>query len=154
MCSDSAGSIQVALKKLLADGFVTVKEGVENGVNKKRYSITEQGKDEFFRWLKKPMTNKKQKNIELAKLFFMGSLEPQEQINSLKAYVEEIGEDLELLIQIREQMFQVYKVSSFDQLPDNNYFGLMSLEYGIDTIRYEIDWYTDLIKKIEKRKQQ
>ena len=45
MYSDSLGSIQAALKKLFELEMVTFEELVEKGVNKKRYSITEKGRE-------------------------------------------------------------------------------------------------------------
>lgn len=48
MCSDSAGSFQSAIEKLLSMGMITCEEYVEKGVNKKRYTITDKGHSTFF----------------------------------------------------------------------------------------------------------
>ena len=71
ICSDSLGSIQAALKKLFDLDMVTFEEVVENGVNKKRYAITELGQAELLEWLKIPIDNSKTRNIELAKIIFL-----------------------------------------------------------------------------------
>ena len=51
MYSCSTGSIQAAIKKLLQNGHVAVRETTENGKLKKIYSITEKGKTAFNGWV-------------------------------------------------------------------------------------------------------
>ena len=62
MCSDSLGSIQVALKKLFELKMVTFEEVVEKGVNKKRYAITDIGQKKLIEWIKIPIDTSKTKN--------------------------------------------------------------------------------------------
>ena len=58
MCSDSLGSIQAALKKLLQLGYVTYDEVVENGRFKKRYAITKEGRQSLIQWIDMGKTKK------------------------------------------------------------------------------------------------
>ncbi len=46
MYSSSMGSIQAAIRKLLKNGYITYTEVVENGKYKKRYQITEGGRED------------------------------------------------------------------------------------------------------------
>ena len=71
MCSDSLGSIQAALKKLLMLEMVTFEELVEKGVNKKRYSITDIGQKTLIKWIRIPIDMSKTKNLDIGKLLFM-----------------------------------------------------------------------------------
>ena len=64
MYSDSLGSIQAALKKLFELEMVTFEELVEKGVNKKRYSITETGREALIEWIKIPINTSKTKNYD------------------------------------------------------------------------------------------
>ena len=70
--SSSTGSIQAALKKLLAAGFICCSEAVESGRLKKIYEITDEGRAEFHRWINSPFDDGGNRNPELAKLYFMG----------------------------------------------------------------------------------
>ena len=79
MYSDSLGSIQAALKKLFELEMVTFVELVEKGVNKKRYSITETGREALIEWIKIPINTSKTKNYDLGKLFFMGYVSKKDQ---------------------------------------------------------------------------
>ena len=72
MYSNSMGSIQAAIKKLLNCGYIQYEEAVENGKYKKIYSITDSGKQNFIEWVSTPMEIQGSKNPELAKLYFMG----------------------------------------------------------------------------------
>ncbi|MBR5750147.1 MAG: PadR family transcriptional regulator, partial [Bacilli bacterium] len=51
VCSNSLGSIQVAIKKLLGKGYIEVKAFTENGLNKKEYRITDKGVAEYKDWV-------------------------------------------------------------------------------------------------------
>ena len=101
--SDSTGSIQAGIKKLLNKELITYKEQVENGVNKKVYSITEAGKKYFIDNLSVPMSYK-EKNMELNKLFFMGFIDKNEQIASIKKYIQEMEKELDFLEQINASL--------------------------------------------------
>ena len=72
MYSDSLGSIQAALKKLFELEMVTFEELVEKGVNKKRYSITETGREALIEWIKIPINTSKTKNMILGNFFSWG----------------------------------------------------------------------------------
>ncbi len=54
MYSNSMGSIQAAIKKLLNHGYISYGENIEDGKYKKIYSITDSGKRYFFEWINTP----------------------------------------------------------------------------------------------------
>lgn len=64
VCSDSLGSLQSAIKKLLNKNHIVLREYLENGVAKKQYSITEDGIIQFKDWIGTPMNLQKIKNME------------------------------------------------------------------------------------------
>ena len=74
VCSNSLGSIQTAIKKMLSKGYIEVTEYVENGLNKKKYSITDKGVEEYKKWVGTPINLSKMTNMEESKLFFFDSL--------------------------------------------------------------------------------
>ena len=76
MCSDSIGSIRAAVNKLLDAGMVTYTEFVERSVNKKQYSITDKGREEFAAWAQSLANVALPDNMELGK-FLLRVLFPQ-----------------------------------------------------------------------------
>lgn len=172
MCSDSLGSIQAALKRLFEREMVTFEEVVENGVNKKRYAITEAGQKELLEWLKIPIDTSKTRNADLAKLLFMGYVSKKEQeilIDKIILSLEEeyrsllqlresidihgeqsqLEEDLNLDKQYRERMNSLYNKSKLsNKIKEISKFTLATLDYGIDTTEFNIEWFKKLRKKL------
>mgnify|MGYP000910032089 FL=1 len=172
MCSDSLGSIQAALKRLFEREMVTFEEVVENGVNKKRYAITEAGQKELLEWLKIPIDTSKTRNADLAKLLFMGYVSKKEQeilIDKIILSLEEeyrsllqlresidihgeqsqLEEDLNRDKQYRERMNSLYNKSKLsNKIKEISKFTLATLDYGIDTTEFNIEWFKRLRKKL------
>lgn len=172
MCSDSLGSIQAALKRLFEREMVTFEEVVENGVNKKRYAITEAGQKELLEWLKIPIDTSKTRNADLAKLLFMGYVSKKEReilIDKIILSLEEeyrsllqlresididgeqsqLEEDLNRDKQYRERMNSLYNKSKLsNKIKEISKFTLATLDYGIDTTEFNIEWFKRLRKKL------
>lgn len=172
MCSDSLGSIQAALKKLVADGRVTWSEHVEKGINKKRYSITDSGRTYFMEWLRIPAEMAKIKNMDLAKLLFMGMIPSEER----KLLLDEIISKLELELKGLEEIWSSIKreqtsqetVQRIERDPEYRAgiewatqngdlnenvkeicdYELITLEYGINITRFQADWFKTLRSRI------
>ena len=171
MYSDSLGSIQAALKKLFELEMVTFEELVEKGVNKKRYSITETGREALIEWIKIPINTSKTKNYDFGKLFFMGYvskkdqktlidkiiLSLEEEYKALKKLkesidVEEESEEIEnyLLadIEYKERIKNLDKGKELiENIREITKFTLATLDYGIDVTAFNIEWF----KKLKKR---
>ena len=76
ICSSSAGSVQTALAKLEREGRIAAEEAMEGRRRKKTFSITGQGRQAFEAWVAQPMQAGKVKNMELARMFFLGLARP------------------------------------------------------------------------------
>lgn len=172
MCSDSLGSIQVALKRLFEMEMVIFEEVVENGVNKKRYAITEVGQAELLEWLKIPIDNSKTKNVDLAKLLFMGYVSKKEQEILIDKVILSLEEEYRSFLQLREsidisaEQLQIEEYLNLDKqyqermkslYNENNLsnkikeiskFTLAALDYGIDNMEFNIEWFKKLKKKL------
>ena len=172
MYSDSLGSIQAALKKLFELEMVTFEELVEKGVNKKRYSITETGREALIEWIKIPINTSKTKNYDFGKLFFMGYvskkdqktlidkiiLSLEEEYKALKKLkesidVEEESEEIEhyLLadIEYKERIKNLDKGKELiENIREISKFTLATLDYGIDVTAFNIEWFKKLKKRI------
>lgn len=174
MCSDSLGSIQVTLKKLLEAGYVTCSEFVENGVNKKRYSITDLGRADFMSWLKTPMDMSKTKNMDLGKMLLMGLVPATERVALLDEILQKLKQDLHELMKIqtttehwdgKTQMLSEMESDTDYRVGIQNatiqtdmeinidgirYFENMTLQFGIAEAKFQIEWFSKLRDTVAK----
>lgn len=172
ICSDSLGSIQTALKKLLELGMVTCEELVEKGVNKKRYSITDAGQETLMEWLRVPVDISKTKNMDFGKILFMGYmpkenqkelidkivLSLEEEYLSLKAVKESINAEEErcafenYLLTDKEYQDRIKTLNGSNNISQNineiSKFTLATLDYGIDMASFNIAWFKKLKENI------
>ncbi len=153
ICSHSAGSVQTALTKLCLQDSIEFEEYVEKGKNKKLYSITEKGRTNFSEWIVTPMQTKKVKNIELSKLFFLGIAPKEERKKSILGYIAQLETVKNVLISIKEELEHMKSEELFDTedkiLKDVFIYQGYTLEYGIDSAEFEIEWYKKLLIKME-----
>ena len=172
MCSDSLGSIQAALKKLLSLKMVTFEELVEKGINKKRYAITDIGEKVLMEWIKIPIDISKTKNIDMGKLLFMGYIPKNEQKNLINKIILSLEEEYSELKNLKESInFENERLGIENYLlTDTEYqeriknlnkknnvsknikeiskFTLTTLDYGIDVVDFNIKWFKKLKTKI------
>ncbi len=160
--SNSIGSMQAAVKKLLSNNMICFSEYVENSVNKKIYEITNEGKKYFLSSISTPMRYK-EKNMELSKFFFMGFASKSRRLDLIEAYIVELQEKLACLEQIKsatesqpdfdedylsmlkEKGSEIHTVSDVQEIA---YFQCAMLDLSIDKIKFEIDWFENFRKKM------
>ncbi len=63
---------------------------VENGKNKKIYSITPEGEKEFLKWLEIPINSAAAKFDYMAKIFFYDHLEEEKALSLIEKFLDEI----------------------------------------------------------------
>lgn len=171
MCSDSMGSIQAAIKKLLAAGMVTCSEYVEKSVNKKRYSITNAGRKALTDWLQTPADLADGKNMELGKLLFMGLVPAEKRLPLVDEMIAGLEKELSFLLDVQDSVAENGKVQAVDywsqdpeycagiqkatQNPDMmenangiGFFQIMTLQYGISNLQFNIEWLKALRVKM------
>ena len=102
VCSDSLGSIQIAIRKLLDKEYVDVQEYIDNNMLKKRYRVTEKGVIYFKEWIGTPMNIQKMKNMEEGKFFFLGMASKEKRIAFLRDYIESLSAEYDKLCQIQQ----------------------------------------------------
>lgn len=167
MCSNSMGSIQAAIKKLLEQKMVVVEEFVENSVNKKQYMLTDLGRKCFLEWVQTAMLAGKMKDMELSKLFFMGFVPAQKRLGLIETHLADLKKEREQLERIQSQDENKSKLEYITYLEKNavtkNHFlqttgqlnvqsgtneivnfELLTLQFGIDRMNFEIEWFTKL----------
>lgn len=173
ICSDSLGSIQSAIKKLLGKGCILVNEYQENSMTKKEYSITTEGLAQFQAWIETPMNLQKVKNMEEAKFFFLGMAPKETRLQSLLGYINSLKEARENLLQIQEHVksiqenviqMNVARISQEKELTrhllsvsgektleravQNIYdYQIYNLEYGLKRVTDDIDFYQKILTR-------
>lgn len=173
--SQSMGSIQATMKKLLSNGLAVCEECTQNGVNKKVYSLTAHGRAYFMDGISKPMLYK-EKNMEFGKFFFMGFVRPNKRMELIDAYIAALEHEQSQLMAIRPSARSVEtSVQGYaDYLQANDLtedfaaatagrialqgirdivtFQLATLEFAIDKVAFEINWFRQFKSQVEGAK--
>ncbi len=102
--SASLGSLGTALSSLLAKGLVEVADSVENGRSKKTYSVTARGRAAFIEWMVEPITQRDLETVALSKLYFFGSLSPDDRSLAHERIEERLAADEAELTQLSQQL--------------------------------------------------
>ncbi|BBM17827.1 PadR family transcriptional regulator [Enterococcus avium] len=161
--SDSTGSIQAALKKLLNKKMITFTEQIEGGINKKVYYITDVGKEHFQQAIAQPMLYK-EKNMELSKFFFMGFTDKAKRDDMLADYIHVLEDELASLEKINTLTSPRYQFDdaglqdlkkrggaaeymTLENVNEIAHFQYATLDLGIEKARFEIEWF----KKFRER---
>jgi DNA-binding PadR family transcriptional regulator len=139
------GSIQAAIKKLIGKKYIVYSEIVENGKYKKVYTITDEGKEYFNYWINTPLLVAQNKHSELAKLYFMGLSNSSLRLERIEKYIIELKKQKAVLDTVYEQGKRMQVEEPFKELFK---YQLLSAQYGIDMIQFEIDWYEKLTKEM------
>lgn len=165
MCSDSMGAIQAALKHLLADDLIAVEARTERGVDKKYYSVTEAGLLAFADWVGQPLDVTRAKNQDLGRLLFMGMVPAAERPALIDTVIESLEQELADLRMVARQAAEE-QVSSLDpeylahtcalnhtatvedSVSQIRAFELLTVQLGIDTTEFHLQWFTSLRERI------
>lgn len=139
----SFGSIYPSLKRLGQKGFVELKETVESGKLKKIYSINEQGKAEFIKWLTSPIeTSKTNISTAMVKIFFYHYLPCEQVILLIEQYIHDIEAYKISLLELKSHVEK--KADEFE---------LCTLNFGLDYYDFAIHWYESYLKDLSKKRQ-
>lgn len=148
MYSSSMGSIQAAVKKLMTNGYAGCTQKVENGKNKKVYSITSAGRQYFLQWISEPMKAEKMQNIELSKLFFMGFAQKEKREELVQGYIASLEEKLQTLQQVQQSTNQVLVEEPLQEIA---FFQHATIQYAIDSAKFELQWYKQFCAALNNR---
>jgi DNA-binding PadR family transcriptional regulator len=145
--SASYGSLQIAVKNLLSKGMIVFKESVDKGRNKKVYSITDTGKEAFYRWMLDDIPINKLEVTALSKIYFLGLIPSVEErkfilqnilskIESVQADLNTMNEELNRL-EIPASYMGVFK------------YQLKTLDYGQRAHSFAREWFHSLLIELE-----
>ena len=145
MYSSSMGSIQAAVKKLLNCGYINYEEIIDNGKYKKVYSITESGKQHFYEWINMPIEEQSPKNPALAKVYFMGFSDKENREISIQQHLMYLKEQYDVLAAICDEG---KNIDVSEEHKDILNYQFISALYGKDIIKFNIDWFENLLGKM------
>ncbi len=137
------------LARLSEQGYVTV-EKVEQAArpDRKVYSITENGRQEFRSWLTIPVQLDSPRSAPLVQVFFSGQLSDEEVL----AYFENGRAMVQAVLDVYTQVplnveFYRQRINN----PREEFFWFLTLENGIMTMRATLDWMDSVIVRIRNK---
>ncbi|MCR4692166.1 MAG: PadR family transcriptional regulator [Lachnospiraceae bacterium] len=180
VCSDSLGSMQTAIKKLLEKGYISVTEYVDNNTLKKQYHITAEGVKYYKSWVGTPINWQKMKSMEEGKFFFLGIAPGERRVAFLKSLIADLKEEYEKLLAIKDAVDKTQKTvikrntkrikedpalarnllevsgeKSVEQAVTNiDNYQLYMLEYGLERIQADLQFYKKILKRELKENKQ
>lgn len=172
ICSDSLGSIQIAIKKLLNKGYITKSEYTERGLTKKKHTITSLGVEAYKEWVGSHINIAKMTNMEESKFYFLGTAPKDKRISFLKSYISSLKGQLSKLTTIKEMskgmkdeviLANLERVSGEKEITDNlsavseekdlrsvfenTYaYQIHLLEYGLNRVKSDISFYEKILR--------
>ena len=173
VCSDSLGSMQAAIKKLLEKGYISVTKIEENNTLKKQYSITSEGVKYYKDWAGTPIDIQKMKNMELGKFFFLGIAPGEKRVDFLRTFIDDLEGEYEKLLVIKDcvdktrktaierntkrikddsdlvsNLLEVSGEKKIEQVVTNiDNYQLYMLEYGLERIKADLNFYKKILKR-------
>ncbi len=129
----SFGSLYPALKKLTQEGWLVTCQQPQGGRLKIFYHITEEGREQFYHWLSKPMDIFEGTNTHLAKVYFFDKLPDAVRQQQLLKYEVNNMDYLEKLKSLERHFSQMTNKDCF-------YYKLSTLYYGILITQRTIEW--------------
>ena len=149
--SGSTGSIQAALKKLLAAGLICCSETVENGRLKKIHEITDTGREEFRKWINSPFDGGGNRNPELAKLYFMGLSDRESRAGRIRSHIADVSvyhASLQAVYEDGQKLLESVPPEYTDLLR----FQMVTTRHGIDLAAFEMQWLQQLLEDMENER--
>ena len=147
MYSSSMGSIQAAIKKLLHSGYIQC-DGITGNRNCKYYTITDSGRAHFTEWVNAPMSSLNCRNPDLGKLYFMGFSHAENRAEMLESYLAQLEKQYAALDMICQEG---ESVSVPEEYRDIAFYQLASARYGRDLMRFNMEWYQQLLASVREQ---
>jgi PadR family transcriptional regulator AphA len=144
--SASYGSLQATIKNLLKNGLIEFEEKVDNGRNKKEYSITARGQAAFFQWMCGEIQTSKLEVTALSKVYFLGLIDSTQQKKAILGDIIQKIEAVEAELAVMDQVIQKIKVP--DAYLNILEYQVKTLDYGIQAHRCAKEWFVALLDNL------
>ncbi|MBW9204922.1 PadR family transcriptional regulator [Mumia sp. zg.B53] len=144
--SASSGSIKRALDVLLDRGLIEVASVEAGGRGKKVYRVTDAGREEFHAWMTGDLVGSDLEGAALSRLYFLGLLDPADRPSVLRRIETRVEADLSRLTSLDSHL---ETVEVPDELADVATYQRATLDYGIASHRFILDWFRDRVERAE-----
>jgi DNA-binding PadR family transcriptional regulator len=143
--SSSLGSLQVAVRKLLARRLVAVREVMEGRRRKRIFKILAAGRGAFFAEMRSPIPPTRLEVAALSRVSFLGLVQDgQERAEILALIVASIRTALAGLEEMKARLSAVQVPAAWKDILR---YRLLPLDYGIMAHRAGLAWFTGALKK-------
>jgi PadR family transcriptional regulator AphA len=114
--------------------------------DRKPYSITEEGRDAFYRWMQECQSGPPRRNPFLVQLFFAGLLSDEEAIRLLEAKRERV---LAVLASFPER-YRLAPEYEHDEPERVDFFHWLTLDSAVHMRYAYLEWIDDAIERIKR----
>lgn len=145
--SASYGSLQAAVRSLLEKGWIVFEEGVEQGRNKKVYSVTDAGREAFQCWMLAAIPASRLEVTALAKVYFLGLMPDR------RWKIQILDEIVAKVEQVHAELLQMEAAIGAYNVPTEHReiltYQLKTLDYGIQAHVFARAWFGALRDELE-----
>ena len=140
--STSFGSLYPALKRLEEKEYVFAEKVEGDSKNKKIYTLRKAGKEAFKEWLGQPL--KSSKNEHLIKIFFIDYLDEEKRSSLLEEFQVTLKKERLMLKEVEQIVIgELAELTN----PQDFYYRLSVLQYGIRHFEMELNWLEDIMRR-------
>jgi len=136
----SYGRLYPALNSLTDKGYLSMNEKMQGKRQKKYYKTTALGQEAFLEWLAAPLDPNMGGEAQLARIFFYGELPQETRDKRLQEYEFYAGQYL-------QQLQNIEKSVTVENLSDKDYFGISTLYYGLQLAHSQLRWFKCIREK-------
>jgi DNA-binding PadR family transcriptional regulator len=142
----SLGALRTALAGLLDRGEVSVVEVVEGGRAKKRYSVTDAGRDAFDTWMRDPITASDAETAAMSKTFFLALVPAlDERVAIIDGIIDRVIADAAALDALAERL-DALEIPA--EHAEHFRFQRATLAYGIGAHQHAIEFFRALREQV------
>ena len=140
------------LQRMESDGLLKSRAGASDiGPTRRVYRRTAKGKRELLAWLANGPTVGTEKIGYLSQVFFLGQLESYEDatrfFEDLRTHMQEWKNGLQQI----EDEWRRNDPRFPNSLPDDEFYQLLTLQFGLSRIQAVVDWCDQSLKTIQTR---
>ncbi|MBN2115727.1 MAG: PadR family transcriptional regulator [Anaerolineales bacterium] len=146
--SATQSHIYKALEQLESEGLVTSQVIPQEGrPNRKQYQITDMGRSELRHWVSTPLPVESPRLAWLIQVFFAHDLANEEIANLFKKRIEYLRTYLSQLQNAQKNIDETSKKVAVKRVQS---LWQLTLDYGIDNYKSEIDWLEKMLPIIHE----
>lgn len=117
----------------------------ESRPDRKIYHITDDGREELYRWLTTPLPPDQPRSADMIQVFFAGGLSDEEVLEMLERAAEGIRAGL---AQYQHIPREIEAYSEYTNSPREFFFWMLTLDVGVHTLESNLIFIENLIQRI------